>query len=567
MKSEIEVIENFNINGAIFEVVKMPMTIYAGVIGWADESGMELPVDIVKEKMYRDIDKIIVGKTSPECEVSINIYVGNQTKMVKKGVLIAREVNTTAQPEGVYVHVRPKKTYIRCKCTPESAKLLGQENCSPYELSDYILNIFMPEHEFRLGYEYSYKLKIFWREMEYIEYDSACVCSYVPFEGKKINAKNRRAWHNRRYCGLLVDFPSNLTPDILKNDDVCSQYDPEEAYDALKSAHVFLTGIANEFLENTEETDEKVYKKFRLLWWFLERAGELKEEYNIYCLYFQKQNLYVIAATGKKWGAEKIPKNYPQGFQLLSENGCYVEYYKNGNPDVSFKVCDSGALFFDDRLTALGLKLFYSKLIQKRWYQKYDIGNRYSTYTGLRPEACKEVFNRVDMRIFNCGDRLEYDIEELLVGYSDELKKCFKKIYNFVEENYPDCMPYIPVGVNCSATFCVDEKHRMIGQINFGGCEKHFDAYIAMTGKEFDTLLADIDSFSGKVTMQFLHEASCECEACKTELGQVYYRGELYNMIYGATENRFFIENEGDADDAIKCMKIKAECNMNTRTV
>ncbi|MCL2775433.1 MAG: hypothetical protein FWD71_19125, partial [Oscillospiraceae bacterium] len=577
-KKEIEVIKSFNINGAVFEVIRMPETIYAGVIGFADEVGMKPKMDTVlervKEKMYKEIDKIIIGKTSPAWEIIINTYQGTQ-KTGKKGIILAREVNMAEQPESVYVYIQPARTYIRCKCTPESAKLIRKESCTPQDLFGHINNKVAKPNNYYARPEWSEELYMSWREREYIEYDSADVSrsrnivgmyAYVQIDDDKRQPKMGREWINNRRCGLLVDFPSDLTSEILKNDDVCSQYDPEEAYDALKLAHAFLTGITNELLENTETADEKVYNKLRLIWYLLERAGELKEEANSYCFYFKKENLYQLNGAGKKNNAGWIPKNYPQDFKLLSENGCYVEYYKTGNPTKSFKACDSGALFFDDRLTALGLKLFFNKVIQKRWYQKYDIGNRYSAYTGLRPKACKEVFDRIDMRIFNCGDRLEYDIVELLVGYSDELKKCFIKIYNFVKDNYPDCMPYIAIGAGCSANFAVDEKHRMIGQINFGGDEKFFDAFIWLSGKETEMVRDNIESFSEKYALRVLHETSCECYACTAQgLGQVSYRGKLYKMGWKSNENRFKIETEEDTDYAIQCMKIKAECDMNTR--
>ena len=571
-ENEIEVIESFNIDGAIFEVIKMPEIIYAGVIGFADEAGvkptMDTALEDVKEKMYRDIDEIIVGKISPNVEVIINTYQGTQ-KRGKKGIILARIVNTAEQPEGVHVYIQPERLYIRGKCTPESARLVRKESCVPHELFRYIKNKVASPNNYYACAEWNEKLYMSWGEREYIEYDSkrniVGMYAYIPLDDKKRQPKMGREWNNKRRCGLLVDFPADLTPEILKNDDVCSKYDPDEAYNALKLAHTFLTRITNELLENTETADEKVYKKFKLIWYLLHCFG-IKEESNQYCIYFKKEDLHNIKGANNKNGAGWIPKKYPEDFALISENGCYVEYYKNGDLTENLKSCDSGELFFDDRLTALGLKLFFNKVIQKRWYQKYDIGGRYRANTGLTPNTCKEVFDRADMRIFNCGDRLEYDIKELLVGYSDELKRCFMKIYNFVKDNYPDCMPYMPVGVGCSANFAVDEEHRMIGQINFGFQETYFDAFIWLSGKETETMRDNIELFSEKYAIRVLHETSCECDACTVEgLGQVYYRGKLYKMAWKSNENRFLIETEEDADYAIQCMKIKAECGMNTR--
>lgn len=377
------------------------------------------------------------------------------------------------------------------------------------------------------------------------------------------------SWFNRRYCGLLVDFPAIISPEILKKDPLCEQHDPEEAYLSLKSAHSFLTGIAHEFLSITEETDDKqtayynVFSKLDLLW-SLCFFGQVKEDSNEYCYYFSKSAFPKI-----KW--EVLPDSYVKAFRNISDN-CYVEYFKNDKPVDNYKVCDRGIVRFDDRLTALGLHLFYKKNIQKRWYLEEDIGaTRYSENTGYNPEtgsitANRDIFNRGDMRIFNCGDRLRYNVIELLAGYGDELKKCFKKIYNFVEENYPDCMPFTRIGVVCSFTFGVDSKHRMIGQVNVGKNENHFDAYIAMTGKEMNTLMVDIDSFSEKIVSIFLHDPSCDCYGCKQKHGKNVYRSKTYNRAWKNTENRFLIENENDTNQAIKCIKIKAECNMNTRS-
>jgi hypothetical protein len=165
------------------------------------------------------------------------------------------------------------------------------------------------------------------------------------------------------------------------------------------------------------------------------------------------------------------------------------------------------------------------------------------------------------MRIFICGELMKFNPQEIMAGYSDELKNCFYKISDHVEKNYPDCMPSKLMGT----TFGVDTEHRMIGQIGIGDSENHISCYAAMTGKEMETLLPNIDYFSEKIVKQFLHESECECDLCKNKIGELIYRGKKYNRIYKNTENRFSIENEYDAEQAIKCIDIKATCNMNTR--
>ncbi|MCL2775434.1 MAG: hypothetical protein FWD71_19130 [Oscillospiraceae bacterium] len=173
---KVEIIKTIDINGAVFEVIRKPRTIYAGVIGYADEIGPEPEIDMLSGKMFWDnvespvrknpIDRIIAGKISPTWEVvvSINYWKGNEAK---KGMMFAREVNTTEQPDGVYVHEQAETLYIRCQCNVESAKLLGREHCAPYELFGYIREKVASEH----GYEFDRA----WQEIEYIEYNSTDV--------------------------------------------------------------------------------------------------------------------------------------------------------------------------------------------------------------------------------------------------------------------------------------------------------------------------------------------------------------------------------------------------------
>ena len=63
------------------------------------------------------------------------------------------------------------------------------------------------------------------------------------------------AWFAKRFNALLIKFPAEITSEILKKDDVCSRYDPEESFGALISAHRFLTSIAAEMFSTPEYDD------------------------------------------------------------------------------------------------------------------------------------------------------------------------------------------------------------------------------------------------------------------------------------------------------------------------
>ena len=368
------------------------------------------------------------------------------------------------------------------------------------------------------------------------------------------------SWFARRYNALLVEFPKELTPSLLEKDDLCSRYDSEEAYKALKSSYNFLTSIAAEMLSMPEPTEEKialiekVFSKIDMLWG-LGIYSELRYDGNEYSITFKKP---------LKSGLITLPLSYSKSFQNITENGCWCEFFNGGEETKDFKACDNGVLHFDDRLTALGIYLFIKKCAQKRWYWAKDKAGGYTKKRQYTPVIdCVAPYRRADMRIFVCDERIKFNSREVTAGYNDTLKNCFYKICDHVEINYPDCMPsnHSTDGV----TFGVDTEHRMIGQIGIGQSEDHLGVYAAMTGKEMETLLADIDSFGEKVVMQFLHESECACNLCKNKIGEIIYRGKKYNRVYKNTENRFSIENENDAELAIKCIDIKAECNMNTR--
>lgn len=375
-----------------------------------------------------------------------------------------------------------------------------------------------------------------------------------------VKDKYESGWLCRRFCTLLVEFPSEITLDVLKQDDICIMYDAEEAYTALKSAHDFLTEIVHELLTISNDKPKKidvVFSKIDLLW-ALGFYAELYQVDNEYCLRFSKSAL--------KSGKKTLPSSYAASFQNITDNGCYIEYFKNGQPVKDFKLCDNGILRFDNQLTALGLYMFIKKVAQKRWYCETDIAGGYAKGVFEPVNHCIEPYYRIDMRIFTCENRLRYDIFEQLAGYSDQFKGYFKTIYCFVKDHYPDCLPNPAIYryIGCSVTFGVDTSHRMIGQLGVGHNEHWFGFYGALTGKEVKMALEQIDSLSEKIVRQFLHEKSCNCELCQKKVGVISYKGKLYNNLYKGYENRFTIENEDDVQQAIKILDIKAKCDMNT---
>ena len=287
------------------------------------------------------------------------------------------------------------------------------------------------------------------------------------------------SWFARRYNALIVDFPSVIDESLLKQDDICSRFDLGEACAALRSAHSFLTSISGEMLSLPEQGDKRLKYIKRIitkldLIWALGVYGELCEEGSSYCIKFKKP---------LRSGGKTLPKNYSAALASIAENGCHAEYFIGGQTAKDFNSCDSGAVYFDDVLTALGIYLFVKKCVQKRWYWKEDKAGSYTKVIAFNPAVhCVEPFNRVDMRVFNCGDRLVYDIYEQLAGYNDGLIGCFKMIYDFVSDNYPECLPghgfynYVV----CSINFSASPKHGMLGSVGVGHDEHVLGFYGGM---------------------------------------------------------------------------------------
>ena len=334
-------------------------------------------------------------------------------------------------------------------------------------------------------------------------------------------------WFAKRFNALLVKFPEEITPEILEKDDICSRYDPEEAFEALKSAHKFLFSIANEMLSMPEHDDgrmavlEKAFSKLDLLWGLVFYGG-ICESGNEYCISFTK--------SGLKNDAKTLPSSYLKSFENITENGCRTEYLKGGGEAKDYKSCDGGVLYFDDNLTALGIYLFIKKVMQKRWYWDEDKAGNYTESLAYAPvKHCAEPYHRADMRVFICGERLKYDFYEHLAGYGDEIIGYFNMIYDFVKENYPECLPsgqgfwdYI----NCTVSFSASPKHQAMGGIGLGGSEYFMGFYCS---KDKNVRKAALEEF-----------------------GLENVRGEFFD-----------IKNQADVEYAVKIFEIKAKHGKN----
>ena len=148
-------------------------------------------------------------------------------------------------------------------------------------------------------------------------------------------------WFAKRFNALLVKFPEEITPETLEQDDICCRYDPEEAFEALKSAHGFLFKLSNEMFLTPEQDDDrmtviaKIFSKIDLLW-ALGSYEELCENGNEYCISFIKSDL--------KNKIKTLPSSYYKSFENITENKCWVEYFKYDNAVKDYRSCDRGVV-------------------------------------------------------------------------------------------------------------------------------------------------------------------------------------------------------------------------------
>jgi len=373
------------------------------------------------------------------------------------------------------------------------------------------------------------------------------------------------SWFAKRFNALIVDFPKDINTELLANDEICSKFDKDEVFDALKFAYAFLTGIACELFKiQKEEKDtekwayvEYVFSKIDLIW-ALCLLGELKMENNEYYLCFEKSNL-------RK--EKTLPDNYTVSFKNISDNGCYAEYFKREEKAKDYKSCERGTLYFDDRLTVLGLYLFVKKTAQKRWYWEEDKAGGYSHFAFDPIIHCVAPYYRIDMRVFTCEDRLDYDILENMAGYSNELKGYVKEICNFVKDNYPACLPKGGRGVGgyiwCVIPFLVDRQHRMLAQFGIGN-ENFIDFFSCISGKEMIPFLEHLDEYNPNVIGNNLLDINHDRSQLKHSQ-EIIYRGEKY--LFGdvtGEEFRFIITCPSNVEQAIKIIDIKGKCKKHT---
>lgn len=296
----------------------------------------------------------------------------------------------------------------------------------------------------------------------------------------------------KRYVGLLIDFPNELIPETFDKALCPRDLDVKTAITVLRSGHTFLQNVARA-LDEAAPTGQKavfdVFLKIDLLW-FLGIFGHVEQEDNGYYIRFDKKEL-----TGQNKTVKTAPESFIQAFEEVKKCGCMISFYKNGEPIESYRNCDSGTVRFSDPMAARGIHLFVQTLISRpRPDFKYK-----KTFNPI--VQCASEYYQTDMRLFLREEcRPPFDVDEMLAALSPQAKERFHIMWDFVAEQYPQCLPigyglydYIMSG----AGFGIDNNHRMIGQLTIGFNPDQITFYSAMSPESVAEIIRKEVNFTG----------------------------------------------------------------------
>jgi len=156
-----QVVDTIIVNGAVFEIIEKPDTVFAGKIAFAAKIGdgydFVASVDEVQKKIA--LDKVICA-IPPErgTVLSINFWlVGSKLH----GMGFVRETSSETQPDGVDVYKNPASLYVRAYTDNAASALIAKEQCEPWELFAYIRNHVMPAHGYKMAENGAQEIEVY----------------------------------------------------------------------------------------------------------------------------------------------------------------------------------------------------------------------------------------------------------------------------------------------------------------------------------------------------------------------------------------------------------------------
>ena len=146
------IVETIPLNGAVFDVVERPETLWVGTISYA-KNNRDDPNFKGCLKRFQKLCAIAPKEDliNPDWDADISFNFIKRTGNAPKGVMYGLETYSAAKQDKRYdLYTQPSGLYMRIRNDERAAALFGREKCANYMLIDYITGTAAPQNGYQL---------------------------------------------------------------------------------------------------------------------------------------------------------------------------------------------------------------------------------------------------------------------------------------------------------------------------------------------------------------------------------------------------------------------------------
>lgn len=173
-----EFVKEYDQNGVFFEVVRCPVTVWCGAVGYAPNCEEEPDIASILVKYQSSIQERKRETANPQwdCAISINYW---QEGAAPRGMMFGQQVMSVKQASVYDVYTMPESLFVRVSNTAENAKAaFGKESCEVYELFG-VIKDHLDEHGYDIGTNGA-------QEIEMYNHSAGISYAYVQVKQKEI---------------------------------------------------------------------------------------------------------------------------------------------------------------------------------------------------------------------------------------------------------------------------------------------------------------------------------------------------------------------------------------------
>lgn len=168
-------VDIFQLNGAVFEVVERPETIWVGTLSYADNNYDEPDMGALLSRYQNLVPTPKEDRINPDWDAAISINYGRHGE-APKGMMFGQETYSAEKQDKQYdLFTQPGGMYIRIANNQQAAALLGKESCQTWELFGYIKEKAAPQNGYRIREDVDIAI-------EYHNYKNNSWYAYIPVE-------------------------------------------------------------------------------------------------------------------------------------------------------------------------------------------------------------------------------------------------------------------------------------------------------------------------------------------------------------------------------------------------